>query len=138
MLLIEIARYLHLQGIGRFDDKGVKGNIFLNITPADPNDIIALFSTGGPPGDVKLGYDRPTVQIWVRGDKNPVIAFQKAQSIYNALHGFSGARFIEDGSYIVDCRGQQSQPLHMGTDANGRHQYSINFILDMRNETRRR
>ncbi|MDE5415483.1 minor capsid protein [Alkalihalobacterium chitinilyticum] len=138
MLLIEIARYLHAQRIGVFDERGVQGNIFLNIVPTDPEALIALFSTGGPPGDVKLGYDNPTVQVWLRGDKNPVTAFEKAQEVYNALHGFSGGRFIENGSYIVDCRGQQSQPLHMGLDNNGRHQYSINFILDMRNESRRR
>lgn len=138
MLLVEIAKYLHNQKIGVFDEKGVKGNIFINIVPASPDKIISLFSTGGPAGDVKHGYDRPTVQIWLRGDKNPLTAFNKAQEIYNALQGFSGERFIDNGSYIVDCRGVQSAPIHMGTDANGRHEYSINFILETKNEFRRR
>lgn len=138
MLLVEIAKYLDAQNIGKFDEKGVKGNMFINVVPATPDLCISLFSTGGPIGDVKNGYDRPTVQIWLRGDKNPLTAFQKTQEVYNTLNGFSGACFIENGIYIVDCRGVQSAPIHMGTDANGRHQYSINFQFDIKNNFRRR
>lgn len=127
MLLVEIARYLHEIKLGVFDEKGVKGNIFIDVVPGKPDECISLFSTGGQRGDIKNGYTNPTFQCWIRGGSNPLKAINKANEVYKALNGFSGKSFVPGGHHIVDCIGIQSGPIRMGTDSNERHQYSLNF-----------
>ncbi|MEA0553760.1 minor capsid protein [Lysinibacillus irui] len=137
MLAIELAEYLHAQKLLKFDKNGASGNTFINIIPASPSEAFGIFQTGGMQSEVKLGYDRPTLQIFYRGDKNPIATAEKVQEIYDTLHGFSHQSFIEGGSYILSCLGLQSGPVHVGTDENGRHQYSLNFIIEVQNLSRR-
>lgn len=138
MLIAEIAQYLNAQGIGVFESGGLGGDIFIESCPSSPDNVIYITGTGGPQGDGKFPVDRPTLQIIVRGGVNPIAAQSRAQSIYNILHGFHHARFCDDGYWIVGCWGIQSSPTHIGVDDLGRHEYSLNFQLEIENITAHR
>ncbi len=137
MLLSELAQFLHNNNWGVYDSEGVDGNIFISTTPNNPDTIIALYPTGGLISDVKLLYDKVSVQVWVRGTSNPSVGNSLAQNIYNELHGFYNDCFVEEGFYIISVIGMQSSPIHVGQDVDGRHQYSINFHIEFKNNLRR-
>lgn len=132
MLVVEMAKYLAAQALGIFDETGVTGDIFIATLPPSPDSCIALYPTGGYQSDSKLGYSDPTIQVLVRGDKDPRTAFNKAKSIYDTLHGFRNGVFFNGGLWVVSCLGMQSTPIHLGTDSNGRHEYSLNFKLEIK------
>lgn len=137
MLTAEIAQYIEDQTLGTFDATGITGNIFLETLPDAEKQgsaiYIALYSTGGYQSGGKLAYDDPTVQIIVRGGLNPLLAWSKAQSIYNLLHGFSQGQFMAGGQWIVNCQGMQSGPINLGPDENRQHRFSLNFHLHVQN-----
>ncbi|PKM78537.1 MAG: hypothetical protein CVU90_02020 [Firmicutes bacterium HGW-Firmicutes-15] len=138
MTLIEqIAYYLHENNIGIFDPTGVTGNIFLATVPDKPDQCIAIFPAGGTQSNGKLAYDNPNIQIWIRGSNNPITGMVKAQDIYDLLHGFYQSRFYPDGNYILDCLGQQSAPISIGKDSQGRFEFSLNFKIEHQNINRR-
>lgn len=130
-LVVQIATYLSDQSIGIFDETGAAGDIFIAILPASPNEAIAIFPSGGSiaQGTRQSRVGSPAVQILVRGDQDPRTAEDRAQLIYDLLEGFHAASFVADGYHIVDCRGAQSAPVHIGQDENSRHRYSLNFQL---------
>lgn len=136
MVAVELAQYLTAQELGVYDDIGTTGNIYINMYPSDPDEIIAIYNQQGTEADVKLPEDNTSIQIIIRGTIDPIAAFERAQTIYNCLHGFDGY-FISNGTYIIGCIGQQSGPISLGTDQSGRHEYSINFNLIVSNTNRR-
>lgn len=137
MTVQEIAQYLDDQGIGTYDEVGDAGDIFLCVLPDEPGAAIMLRPTGGAQGDGKLTLDRETVQIVIRGaDLDPVPPGNRAQSVYDLLHGFHHQSFIAGGAWILNCRAVQPA-AHVGRDENGRHEYSINFEIDLENTNRR-
>lgn len=128
MLVIGLAQYLHDMGIGTFDPTGTGGDIYIARQPPDPDICMALFPSGGYQADGKIGIDYPTVKIIVRSTTDPRPGFEKAQSILGVLHG--AHRFVlPDGTQVINCRAVQSAPAHIGTDANTRHEFSLNFEL---------
>lgn len=127
----QIAEYLDTQGLGTFDDTGVTGDIYIHHLPSTPDSCIAIYPRGGISGDDKIGYDMPTMQIIVRGTENPLAAAILAENIYETLNGFHHDRFVVGGYYIVNCTGVQSAPTHIGIDDNRRHEFSLNFQLDI-------
>jgi hypothetical protein len=44
--------------------------------------------------------------------------------VFDLLTAIDGL-LLGGGTYVVGCLG--GQPAHMGTDENGRHEYSLNF-----------
>jgi len=137
MLVVEMAKYLAEIGLGKLDETGANGNIFVGVLPESPDECISLYPTGGQYSPTGEPYDDPTVQIIVRGGQDPRTPAELAQSIYDALHGFRGGSFVDGGAYIVSCRGLQSAPAHIGRDENRRHEYSVNFQLRVFNPNRR-
>ena len=135
MLIAEIAQYLQSKGLGVFDPDGVSGNIYLEYCPDSPDAVIYITASGGPAPDAKHPIDKPTVQMIIRGGLNPAEAQQKAQDIYNALHAFHHKQFVSDGRWIVGCWAMQGGPVHMGVDDLRRHEYSLNFQLEIVNNT---
>lgn len=132
--IVEVAKYLQTLGVGSFDETGVGGDIFIESLPAAPDEAIALYSTAGLQADGRNPYDYPGLQLIVRGTQNPMPARQRAQEIYDLLHGFHGKSFITDGTWVVNCLGTQSGPVHIGQDANRRHEYSLNFQMHILND----
>ncbi len=136
MLSTEIAQYLAAQGEGTFDETGVTGDIFICTLPSTPDQCIAIYPQGGPPADGKLGYDSPGCQIVVRSTTDPRPGLERAMRIYNLLHGFHHGRFIAGGTWVVSCLGVQSGPVPIGQDGNNRHEFSLNFNLEVENTAR--
>jgi hypothetical protein len=140
MLVQEIAQYLSYEGFGTYSETG-DSTIFLVSMPDSPDEAIMVTPTGGYVSDVKTPYDDVTLQIIVRGTTDPVPAMQRAQAIYDALHGFpqgvAAKSFVTDGALIIGCEGLQPSPVSMGTDENGRHEYSLNFHIHVNNPNRR-
>lgn len=137
MIITEIARYLHNQGLGVFDETGVAGNIFIATMPNKPDHAIALFPTGGYPSSGTHGYDEPTFQVLVRGGLDPRAPMQKAQDIYDALHGLHHTE-LPGGTWVIGCLGIQSGPVAIGKDQSGRHEFSLNFAIEVRSLTMNR
>jgi len=136
MLVVEIAKYLHNQGIGTFDETGVEGDIFIGLLPQAPTSCIAINPTGGYMVTTSQHVDEPTIQILVRGSLNPLDSYNRAQQILDTLNGFHNDRFTPDGQFIVNCVAIQSAPFGF-RDNNGNYIHTINFLIDTMNYNRR-
>jgi hypothetical protein len=68
---------------------------------------------------------------------DPRPAYERAVSIYNALHGFKAGYFVTGETYIVLCVSTQGSPAPLGRDENGRFEFSLNFEVTVKNENRR-
>lgn len=132
MIATAIAQYLAEAGILTYESDEPGGDVFIDTELPDvPGDAVQIISRGGLPEDVKLGYDAPQVQIIVRGGADAREPHTRARAIYAALHGLH-ATALPDGTWVVGCAADQSEPVWLGPDQNGRHRYSLNFTLDVR------
>lgn len=130
MIILEIAEYLHNQGIGTYNPDGdpdIAHNIFIEQMPDEPDLAIGLYTSSGFSPDTKTYVGRPGFQVIVRGDRNPLTAAELAQEIFTALHSPSVTQFTTNGVFILQCASRQSEPISLGPDANGRFEYSLNF-----------
>lgn len=134
MIEIEVAKFLHANALGIYSETLTTSNIFIAKIPSTPNSCICIYPTGGSPPDFKLGYDIKSFQIIVRGTKNPKTGSDVAEQIYSLLHGFGAGQLTEGGTWVVSCKSMQGGPAHIGIDANGRHEYSMNFEIEVRNK----
>lgn len=132
-MLDGLAAYLESVGIGT-----VGTDIFKTDAPATTNTCIIIYPTGGFEGEPKLSIDNPTFQIYARS-VDPSIAYNKLAAVYSALESLSGVT-LDDGTYIIDCTGLQSQPAYYRKDENNpaRTEYSINFRFEVINKTTNR
>lgn len=137
MLAVELAKYLHNQGIGIFDEQSASGNIFIQNLPSKPDNCLSIYHTGGTPTDSKLGYDIQTIQLILRGTESPQLIYNKLLNIFNKLHGLSSLELILDGSWIISCLANDV-PAYIGQDQNGRHEYSLNLAFEVRNKSTNR
>ncbi|AWB45276.1 hypothetical protein DCC85_14275 [Paenibacillus sp. CAA11] len=99
------------------------GNEFL---AASPDDCAYTRITGGYNPSQWTSKRRPSFQIVLRA-KSAAAAETQANAIYDDLHG--KAAFSLGGTRVVKCVADQSAPIYLGKDANGRTQYSLNFTL---------
>lgn len=132
MILEEIALYLKNKGLISYDPTGITGDTFLLTMPDQPNNAVALYQYGGGEPDAKTAFDMSAIQIAVRGGKDPRPPFQRAQSIYDNLQSFHG-HFVENGHLIIDCQSPNGGVIGTGKDANGRHEFRINFYVHYQN-----
>ena len=136
-MLGELMQYLanNINDI-TYDDTGVSGNIFQDVLPTEPDIAVMVQGTGGFPKDMWLvDYAEPTVQIIVRGTRDPRVARGLIEEIVETVGTFSGQKFVEDGNwYIVKCHAMQPQGIYIGPDDNNRHRFSINFELEVKKE----
>ena len=138
MLLVEeLAQYLHERGLVVFDQHGVEGDTFIAVVPATPDEVIVLTPTGGLPADSKLGYDEPTFQVRGRSGRDPRDAYERLRAIYGALQGLAHVE-LPGGTFLHGCWALQSDPVWIGQDANGRHEYTQNYRTDVRRLTAHR
>jgi hypothetical protein len=116
MLDKEVAQFLHSRSGGAvvFDEEGTNGNCFLGVMPSEPDTAVMIEPSGGP----ALNYPSPTLHLIVRG------TYALAKQVFDLLTAIDGL-LLGGGTYVVGCLG--GQPAHMGTDENGRHEYSLNF-----------
>jgi hypothetical protein len=126
MLAADIAQYLDDENLVTVDPSGVAGNCFIDTLPATPETAVGIFSGSAGPPDAKTSLDRPGVQLQVRGDTDPRTAFALAEALRVKLHGLSNLT-LASGTLVKLITANQSQPVYIGTDENGRHQYSVNL-----------
>lgn len=84
--------------------------------------------TGGYPPSDWSPRKQPSMQILVRGpEKEAVRIEQHAYELYDHMH--QRREFYAGDSLIRECTADQSNPLYVGRDENGRLLYSLNFTL---------
>lgn len=118
-------------------EEGAGGNVFEGFLPDSPHRCVAVLPSGGYEADAGLPYDRPSVQIIVRGDDDPVWALETWQKVYSALVGLRNVT-LPDGTYLVSFLPIMSGPVHIGKDHSGRFQYGLNAETEIRNPTEER
>lgn len=130
------ARYLESKDILVFDEEGGQdGDCFWGYMPDQPDAAVMVTPTGGDEPSGTLAYDSPHVQFLVRspeGDPRP--GFKRAKAIQNALNGLHHTTIAEGTNaevYVVGCKALSSDPSSIGEDDNGRHEFSINFAVEV-------
>lgn len=113
------------------------GNVFEAFLPDKPDRCVAVLPSGGYEADAKLPYDRPSIQIIVRGDDDPVWALDTWQAVYSAVVALRNYT-LPDGTYLVSALPIQSGPIHIGPDDSGRYQYGLNLECEIMNPTTER
>ncbi|MGY4990903.1 minor capsid protein [Streptomyces nigrescens] len=128
-LLDGIAHLLAEQQLATYDPKGVTGDLFIESMPPAPDCAVGLWLYGGEAPDARNAYDRPRLQVRVRGGPDPRTSRARCWAIYSALHGLAGAG-LADGTWLV-LAAARSTPAPMGPDSTGRHEHVVNFDLDV-------
>lgn len=91
-----------------------------------PDDCAFVRLTGGFKPSEWTSKAKPSFQIVVRA-KLPQTAEAQANAIYEHLH--RRAEFKFGVLRVVKCLADQSAPMYLGKDANGRAVYSLNFTI---------
>jgi hypothetical protein len=141
----DVAAYLATASLGlQLTEGGTQGNLFTGaVLPASvdgregavPGLSVFVTSTGGPP---PLPYMGPVanagsmyfsnIQVNVRSaPKQQAAGIDLARAIRDTLHRAT-VPMAGGGSYLF-CTVKESQPNYLGTDATGRHRWSINLDL---------
>lgn len=130
MLISEqIAIYLSILELGIYSPDGTDGNIYIDQLPPGKQ-YISIYNRGGIPGDDKLGYTIPGIQIIYRGDSNPISSSKVAQDIYECLIGIHDRKIYDDGNHIVSFLSENGGPTCLGTNEEGNFEYSTNFRVE--------
>jgi len=137
MLEIGLANYLDSQGVLTFDETGVSGNTFLNVLPAEPDEAVGIFGQGGPQPSPKFVEQEGDIQFLVRGTRDPRVAENLAESIFNELQGLDHIT-LSNGTKLISIKAIQSKPIHIDRDDNGRHKFSLNYRVRHEAETKHR
>lgn len=119
-----------------FDTTGVTGNVFISTMPNSP-DTVVMVTEYGSVGDDKNPFDDISVQVRVRGTRDPRVSYNIAKEIYNELHGLTNTVLISDGTRIVKVVAQNT-PIDIGRDDNLRHEWTVNFQVEVYNSTSNR
>ena len=78
-----------------FDTTGVTGNVFISTMPDKP-DTLVMVSEYGSTSDDKNPFDDISVQVRVRGTRDPRVSYNIAKEIYDELHGLTNTVLISD------------------------------------------
>ncbi len=102
-------------------------DLFIGEMPKTPNNCVCIFDTGGYDPESNYVYQRPTIQVRVRGAGGGYLAaHEQAQAIRDELHGLhnetiNGARYV--GIW------QEGDIISVGQDDNKRPNITVNFRI---------
>ena len=137
MLASEIAEWIGNNITScSFDTTGITGNVFISTLPNSP-DTVVMVSEYGSISDDKNPFDDISVQVRVRGTRDPRVSYNIAKEIYDELHGLTNTVLISDGTRIVKVVAQNT-PIDIGRDDNLRHEWTVNFQVEVYNSTSNR
>lgn len=137
MLASEIAEWIGSNITScDFDASGITGNVFISTMPNSP-DTVVMVSEYGSTGDDKNPFDDISVQVRVRGTRDPRVSYTIAKEIYDELHGLTNTALISDGTQIVKVVAQNT-PIDIGRDDNLRHEWTVNLQVEVYNSTSNR
>lgn len=128
-----VARHLDSLGLVTYDGPG--WDVAIDTMPDSPSQVVAITGYGGPQTHAGRGWDRPSIQIRVRGTQDPRVSRGRCQAIYDALHGLSNVE-LPGPLWVTNCVAITSSPQAMGMDANNRHEHVVSFELEVRNPAR--
>jgi hypothetical protein len=132
MIPVTVARYLHSEGKVVYDEAGAAGYCFTGPLPPEPDLAVSIRQYGGE-GDIKFPYDTPRVQVRVRAATNDE-ALEKAQEIYEALHGLALTVLDSGGDaekFMVDCRAMDlPSPVGSNESQGSRPEYVTNYEIE--------
>ncbi|HWO65366.1 MAG TPA: minor capsid protein [Umezawaea sp.] len=134
-LLEELALLLQELGLGTYKPDDVDGTIYFPVLPDGPDACLAIARYGGTESSSRDPFDEPRIQVRCRGtaaDSRPPEA--AAQAVFDALHGL-GMRTLPGGSELQLAVGIGSGPEYMGRDENRRHEYVVNFRVEVQRPT---
>jgi hypothetical protein len=118
----DIGAMLAANGVGT-----IGTNIFISLMPNTPDAVIALYDSGGFPGESGYKYEYPTIQVRIRGAKGQYIsAYAKAEAVRNFLHDRANITWGVN-RYIGIW--SMSDILFLGQDELNRPELSINFRI---------
>ena len=92
----------------------------------NPDDCAYVRMSGGFRPSEWTSKKRPSFQIVLRS-KSAKTADDKAYEIFELLNGLTEAQV--GNTRVVKCIADQSSPLPLGKDENGRALYSLNFTV---------
>jgi hypothetical protein len=117
-----------------YDETGINGNIFQDNLPAEPDTAVIVQGTGGFPRDMWLiDYFEPTMQIIVRGTRDPRVARNLIDKIIAEIGVLGEEKFITSGDwYVIKCQAIQPMGIYIGPDDNNRHRFSVNFEMEVK------
>ena len=81
--------------------------------------------------DDKNPYSDINVQVRVRGNKDPRTSYNIAKEIFDELQGLTNTTLISSGKRVVKVVAQNT-PIDIGRDDNGRHEWTVNFQIEVR------
>lgn len=111
------------------------GPAFVEHLPESPDVCAAVLTQTGPAPESRLGSEIAAIQVVVRGaSASPVPAYERAQAIYNGLHNLEPSNWDTDADILLITANHT--PAHIGRDAKGRHEYSLNFLVRVWNPER--
>ena len=104
-------------------------DLFISEIPTDPDQCVCIYDTGGYDPEVNCTYEKPTIQVRVRGG-DYLVAHGLAQDIRDVLNGeynctINGARYI--GIWA------EGDILFVEYDNNHRPLLTVNFRLHRTN-----
>ncbi len=102
-------------------------DLFIAEMPDKPDNAVCIFDTGGYNPEANYVYQRPTIQVRVRGAKGAyTAAHEQIQAIRDELHALTdttinGARYV--GIW------QEGDIISAGPDDNKRPNVTVNFRI---------
>ena len=123
MMLEDMALLLQQANIGV-----IGTNIFLSNMPASPDACVALYEYAGNARERSFGGDvleSPGLQVRVRNTTYSA-ARTKIESVIAALDGVNNTT-VNNKRYLSVL--VQQSPTPMGSDQNGRKEFTVNFIV---------
>jgi hypothetical protein len=102
-------------------------DLFVSEMPISPDACVAIYDTGGEPAEPDYVYERPTVQVKVRGARGRYrdahILAQTIRDLLNGMHNeeLNGARYI--AIWI------ETDVIFIGYDESHRPQFTLNLRI---------
>lgn len=119
MLIRDIALLLQSEGVGTLGT-----DIFLGMRPDQPDDLVAIFDTGGFPAELEIPDLCRTVQVTVRG-KSYATAHGRIWQVYHLLDRPDDRLVIANGRKMI-ARAMQP-PTLLDRDATNRVMFVFNL-----------
>ena len=100
-------------------------NLFVSQLPESPDECVALIDQGGFAPELNYVYEKPSLQVIVRGDRGDYrAAYALARAISDALHALHGLT-VSGTRYVLVFR--EGDIISVGKDESHRPLLSVNF-----------
>lgn len=124
-----LAQLLENYDVGTFHSSGVaytagQTAIVIDYVPAQPDRVVTV-TLYAAADDPTLGESEAAVQVRSRGTRDPRVAMDMDDAVFNALQNLP--RSAVGGTVVAGC--WRTNSGYMGADDNGRHQRVSNYRL---------